>query len=184
MPAGSSDDTPMPMQLRAARQGDLAELVRMKGEGSEGTHLRRLNDAAYGRLEYLVGLRNGTVSAYAVLLIDWPETWPAKNRTDALPMLVDVQVDPGGKDTPDGLRHAFVGALENHVRELGHGALHVEAEPENNPQRFRFWAGRGYQPLQDEPWLSEWSYRDGCGKVIHGRQWVVEMRKNLKVREG
>lgn len=165
------------ISVRDATAADVPALTAIKGAGTEAIHTDRLRDARIVGFRYLVLLTDGELVAFACLVEQRPATWSDAADTQHLPQLVDIQVAPARRG--QGYGSALITAIEQIVRAAGGRQLYLAVEPETNPRAFALYRRLGYQPLQDAPYRSHWSFTDSSGVRHAGEDWIVDMVKAL-----
>ena len=164
--------------VRDAEPADVAALTAIKGAGSEAIHQDRLRDAQAGGLRYLVLVADDELLAFACLVYRRPASWSDAGDTRHLPQLVDVQVAAARRG--QGYGTALLQAIEQLVAAAGGRLLYLSVEPEANPRALALYRRLGYQPLQAEPYRTEWSFVDSAGVAHGGEEWIVDMVKHLE----
>ena len=163
--------------VRDAEAADILALTAIKGEGSEALHRDGLRDAHDSNIRYLVLLADQEIIGFACLVFHRPSNWSDAEDTQQIPQIVDLQVKESQRR--QGYGSAFVPAIELIAAEAGYEGLYISVEPIDNPLAYALYLRLGFQPLQSEPYLKIWEFKDSGGKVHHGEDWVLDMMKQL-----
>ena len=170
------DERPQ-ITVHDAEEADVTALTSIKGEGSEAVHRDRLRDASEASLRYLVLRSDREIIGFVCLVFRRPLYWSDAGDTQHLPHIIDLQVKKSQRRK--GYGSVFVRAIEQIAAQAGYKQLYISVEPDNNRLAYALYLRLGFQPLQSEPYLKIWEFTDSGGKVHHGKDWVVDMMKDL-----
>ena len=168
----ASSETRSALSFRDAAADDLDVLTAMRA--GEAIHRDRLRDADGIHLRYFV-LQQGTeLAGFGLLVFEQPDGWP---EVKLLPKMIDLWVRPGVRS--QGIGSFMIGEMEAIARQRGHEGLHVSVDPEENQRAFSLYVRLGYEPLQKEPYLEEWSFTSSDGQRHEGRALNIDLCKRL-----
>lgn len=162
--------------VRNAEVGDISALIAIKGAGSEVIHLDRLRDAQNSSFRYLIMLIGQEVIGSACLVFRRPSYWSDGGDLEHLPQIVDLQIREAWRG--QGYGTAFIRTIEQ-IAAVETKQIYLRVEPLENPRAYALYQKLGYQPLQSEPYLKTWEFTDSEGGMHSGKDWVVDMVKQL-----
>ena len=163
------------MSVRDAVEADLPALTELKA--TEALHRDRIRDADGTGVRYLVLTLAERVVGHAVLVYVWPPSWPDADGMRRLPEVIDLAVAPELRSRGHGA--LFMREIEGICRERGEPRLHLSVDPVENPRALAFYLRIGYRKLSEEPRRVHWKFTDSEGNVHEGRDWNVDMVKEL-----
>lgn len=161
--------------VRDATGEDLEALAGLRGPVA--LHRDRLRDAARGEHRYLVIEDDGCVAGFAILVFDWPESWPPIDRPGCLPRIIDLFVDADRRGR--GLGGKFIDGVSEVVREAGGGEIWIAVDPVENPRARALYERLGFVVVDPEPRRLHWKFTDSDGNVHEGRHWNIDLVRQV-----
>jgi GNAT superfamily N-acetyltransferase len=163
-------------KIRDAASGDVAKLSSIKP--TEALHRDRIRDTDGIHLRYMVAEKDGTVVGFGLLVFEPPEAWP---EMKCLPAIVDLYVEPEFRS--QGIGTSMIREMEKIALERGCHEIFIGVNPRLNKRAHFLYLRLGYEPLQEEPYLSHWRFTTSAGDLYEGHEWIIDLRKDLRSKD-
>ena len=159
-------------RLRDVRIDDLTTLSVIKP--TKALHRDRMRDADNDYIRYMVAEQENIIVGFGVLVFKSPETW---TKMRFLPAIVDLYVKPDLRS--QGIGTSMIDEMENTAFKRGCSEIFIGVDPDFNQRAYSLYLRLGYEPLDKEPYLENWSFTISDGELREGDNWIIYLRKEL-----